>query len=123
MKRGCGAMLVSGFVLAALAGYATEPVGRLPQQESAPLPQLEAARTRADHEAIAAWYEREAASAEGRAAAHRRMRDAYALPDPRYSNAAFVEHCENLILRYQQTAESNLALADLHRRLAGEAGQ
>ncbi len=121
MKPGFRATLVLGCVLAALAGCAIEPVERLPHQEAAPSPMLETARTRADHEEIAAWYEREAGSAEDRAAAHRRMRNAYALPEPGYGSAAFVEHCQNLILRYQQAAEGNLALAQLHRRLAGEA--
>ena len=123
VKPGFRAMLVLGFVLAALAGCAIEPVERPPHQEAAPLPMIETARTRADHEVIAAWYEREARSAEDQAAAHRRMRDAYALPDPRYGDGAFVEHCRNLILTYQQAAEDNLELAGLHRRVAEEVAE
>lgn len=67
------------FALAALAGCAAEPVGRLPRQDAASLPKIEAARTRADHEEIAAWYEREAASADRQVDVHLRMGDIYAL--------------------------------------------
>jgi hypothetical protein len=115
--------LASACALAVLAGCAAEPVGWLPQHDAAPLPRLETARTRADHEEIAAWYVREAASADQQVVAHLRMRDAYAAPDQGYGDAAVVEHCRNLILSYQQAAEDNLALAGLHRHVAEEVAE
>lgn len=123
MKRRIRAMLVLACALAALAGYAAEPVQRLAQHDAAALPKLETARSRADHEEIAAWYEREAESADRQRAAHLRMRDAYAMAEPGYGNAAVVAHCQNLILRFQQSAQDNLTLARLHRRVAEEVSE
>jgi hypothetical protein len=123
MKRRFRAMLVSACVLAELAGCAAAPVQRLAQHDVAALPKLETARSRADHEEIAAWYERKAGSADRQGAAHLRMRDAYAMADRGYDNAAVVAHCRNLILRYQQSAQDNLTLARLHRRVAEEVSE
>lgn len=117
------ATMVFAFTLVALAGCTTEPVQSLPRQAAAPLPNLETARTRAEHEEIAAWYEREAKWANEQAVAHRRMLGIYASPEPGLSSVGFVEHCENLILGHQQTAGDNLALAMLHRHVAEDVAE
>lgn len=104
-----------------LAGCASPPAQRVAQQIAAPLPRIEDARTRADHEEIAAWYDREAQAAERQWEVHLRMRDAGAPPDPIHGNEDLAAHCQNLLFSYELAAEGNLALAELHRRLAGEA--
>ena len=116
-------ILVLACSLSALTGCVTTPAQRLPQQDVVPLPKLETARTRADREEIAAWYEREAESAGLQGAVHLRMRDAYASPDTGDGNSASIEHCQNLLLSQRLAAENNLALAGLHRRLAEEVAE
>ena len=87
----------------------------------APWTKVAAARTRADHENLAAWYLQEAAAASERAAAHRKLRDGYASSPRLYDGSGMVGHCTNLISQYEEAAGENTALAELHRRLAGEA--
>lgn len=77
-------------------------------------PDAESARTRADHEQIAAWYGREAGMAADRMAAHRRMLALYVSPYPDYGNPGVTGHCANLAERYRQAAEDNRVLAALH---------
>jgi hypothetical protein len=108
-----------------LAGCATQAV-----QEREPLAQRIAnARTRADHEALAAWFEREATEARERAETHRKMGQHYErwaytyyrqVPDAGLSGG-FVRRCETLVRLHEQAAEENLALAKLHRQVAAEA--
>lgn len=102
----------------AVSGCATGefPISRAPE---APWTAAAAARTRADHEAVAESYEREAASSRERAAAHRRLRDSYA-SSGLFDATGMVGHCTNLILKFTEAANDNAALASLHRRLAGE---
>lgn len=85
------------------------------------VPNVEAARSGAEHEQIAAWYEREARDAEERAVAHRRLLTIYASPYPDYGNSGFIGHCRALIQRYEEAAEANRALAALHRAAAKSA--
>lgn len=107
-------------IVLAVSGCATGEVQKS-QTREAPWKEVAAARTRADHEELAAWYVREAESSRERAAAHRKMRDSYASSFGLYDVAGMVGHCTNLVLKYQEAANKNAALAELHRRLAGEA--
>lgn len=79
------------------------------------------ARTRTDHQELAAWYLREAESAKERAAVHRKIRDNYASSFSLYDVSGMVGHCTNLVNQYEQAAKDSAALAELHGRLAGEA--
>jgi hypothetical protein len=88
--------------------------------------QVANARSRADHEKVAVWYEQEAAAALEQARWHHRMladiyRPAYGSPyaGP-YGNPGFVRHCADLARRYEEAAEESSALAKLHRQLAAE---
>lgn len=79
---------------------------------------IEAARTRADHQEIAAVYEQHA---EGdRASAERYRALARMYERGRWKNKTAAVYCENLARIFQQAAEENLALAWEHRRLAAE---
>lgn len=112
----------------ALAGCATETVQRRQEVEQ----RIANARTSADHEALAAWFEQQAGEAAERAENHRSMGQHYvrwaSILAPNYlgpsvdtgGGAGFWQQCEKLVRLYEQAAEENRALAKLHRRVAAE---
>ena len=82
---------------------------------------IEEARTGADHQEIAAVYERQ--SKDDRYASERHSALARLYGQRQFgragvTNRAMVEHCQNLARIYQQAAEENLALAKGHRQIA-----
>lgn len=98
---------------------------------------IEAARTRADHQDIAAAYEQQAEGDRSAAERYRGLARAYerglvwsgppvgSLESIRShagnlgsQNQGLAALCENLARKYQQAAEENLALAREHRHLA-----
>jgi hypothetical protein len=91
---------------------------------------IEAARTRADHQEIAAVHEQQAEADGAASERHRGLARAYergwvwsgppvgSASSVRRENQSLVAHCENLARIYQQAAEENLALAKEHRQLA-----
>ncbi|MBI2753788.1 MAG: hypothetical protein HYX46_09795 [Betaproteobacteria bacterium] len=93
---------------------------------------IEAARTRADHQEIAAVYEQQAVVDKEAMERHRDLARAYergwvwagpsvgGVISARKVNYTLAAHCENLARIYQQAAEENLALAREHRQLAAE---
>lgn len=82
--------------------------------------QITSAKSKADHEALAAQYEQEAKDAKAKADDHREMAKAYA-------RAGFGEkhnlqaHCKTIAERYEQVAKESLAMAKIHRELAEKA--
>ena len=82
-------------------------------------PLIRNARTKADHEALAAHYEEEAKALEGKAAEHERFAQVYAgqLDSPRVKLNQ-PQHCRNLAAKYREAAAENLELAKEHHQLA-----
>jgi hypothetical protein len=83
------------------------------------------AKTAADHEAIAAYYDKESATAKGKAAEHRKLAQTYrtlAVPG-RGSLHPMENHCQQLAQTYESVAADNAALAGAHRQMAQEAAQ
>lgn len=81
--------------------------------------QVEAARTPADHEAIARAYDSKAVAAEADANGHEAMARTYkAGGAPKGNSAAMVRHCERLVTNYRAAATEYRALAAEHRKLA-----
>ena len=82
--------------------------------------QVAAAKTPADHEAIAKAYDAEAATAEAKAKAHEGMARTYGAGGgaPKASSAAMVGHCDRLMKEYSAAAVEYRALAAEHRKLA-----
>ncbi len=77
------------------------------------------AKTAADHEAIAAYFDKEAAEAQTKADNHAKMEDAYknlgtALVEKQHLD----QHCNKLSAGYAQAAKENKALAKAHRDMA-----
>lgn len=81
--------------------------------------QIEAAKTPADHEAIAASYDDEATRLEATAKEHDRMANAYrsAATKKGPDMAAMRAHCLKLAKQYADAAQENRALAAAHRAM------
>jgi hypothetical protein len=78
------------------------------------------AKTAADHEAIAEYFERQAADNETLASFHRRLGETYSQWHNSYK-VNMVQHCEKAADEYAKIAAENSALAQEHRKLAQDA--
>ena len=79
-----------------------------------------AAKTKADHEAIAAAYEAEAAAAEQKAQMHVEMAAKYREFGTKPPWSAMSSHCAQLKNQYLKTARLNRELAAEHHKLAAK---
>jgi hypothetical protein len=84
---------------------------------------IQTAKTPADHERIAAYYEQEAAEYKKKAAQHERMGNEYEMykfpiHQKGHDMAKASAHCKDLARLFSQTAEEYLSLAREHRQLA-----
>jgi osmotically-inducible protein OsmY len=84
---------------------------------------VEAAKTAADHEALAAQYDKEAADAKAKAAQHRTMGAAYkgsvAVSGGKGSGvSAMPQHCESIAKSFDEQAKMYSAMAMTERELA-----
>jgi len=87
--------------------------------------QVEAARTPADHEAIAARYDALAKEAKDEAAMHRAMAKQYQQGPNAKGNlgttaTSMAKHCENLARNFDAQAKEFEAIAKAHRQLAAK---
>jgi hypothetical protein len=86
--------------------------------------QVAAARTAADHEAIASAYEAEATAADKMASDHEAMAKAYnGATGMKGGRQAMVSHCNRLVDQYRAAATEYRGLAAAHRELAKTAGK
>ncbi len=79
------------------------------------------AKTPADHEAIAEYYDKEAAENEAKAKLHlsaAKSYEAFKSMKP----VGMANHCENLAKAFQKAAEQDKILAAAHRAMAKQAG-
>ena len=80
------------------------------------------AKTPADHEAIAAYYDQQAAAAREKAAEHRKMGESYKKAGGALAHKThFHEHCESLVRIYESAAKDYAAMAAAHRQMAKNA--
>ena len=108
--------LAAGMAAIAIAGCAASPAGPSPEEL---LSSIGAARTRADHEALAAYYAREGAFARASALEHRNMatqplgagRGSWTMP----------AHCRRLAESYAARAAEQEGMALAQRQLAARA--
>lgn len=94
---------------------------------TAPSPDLAAkiqnAKTPADHEELAAIYERDAQEALGQAKLHRQMARNYSsMLGGRALGSTMPSHCESTAQKYEAIAEEKKTLAKLHRDMAAQGG-
>ena len=101
---------------ALLVTSACAPLGKMTHDMGT---MIQKAATKADHEALATHCEQEAKALQGKAAAHRRMAQAYAKSGG-YAVATgnLPQHCESLAATYEKTEGENVELAKQHRQLA-----
>jgi hypothetical protein len=82
------------------------------------------AKTPADHEAIAAYYDKEAAEAQAKADSHSKMGEDYKKLGGAATEKVHLElHCDRLAKSYARAAKEAKALAAAHRAMAKQAEQ
>ena len=83
-----------------------------------------AAKTAADHEAIAAEFEQEAKDLEAKATLHADMARHYGMEQYAHQRKpSLKKHCENLSASLKKAAEQAREMAKLHHQLAQKAGK
>ncbi len=104
------AMSVNMGALAQAASTTTEPAD-----------QIMAAKTKADHEAIATVFDRQSESDEAMAERHLSMGKAYTnAPWIKGRSAAMFTHCKNLAKGYKASAANNAEMAKMHRAIGAK---
>lgn len=108
-------LLLIGIGLSGCAGIATTPSPALQQQ-------IETARTRGDHEGLVTYYNREAATARGKAAEHREMGKRYqATPAIGRGGTSMQAHCNAIASNFEGIAAQYDGMAASHRQMAEQA--
>ena len=79
------------------------------------------AKTPAEHEAIGAYYEKEAQEAHKKRAQHQKMSDSYATIPVLKTKTGAVAHCNTIAKKYEDLAKEYEALAKLHKDMAKSA--
>jgi hypothetical protein len=83
---------------------------------------IAAAKTPGDHEAIAAYYDKQAARAQAKADQHHKMAAAYKKLGGAVIEKMHVDqHCDALAASYEGIVKESKALAEAHRAMAKEA--
>lgn len=75
------------------------------------------AKTPADHEAIAVYYDKEAQAAQAKHAEHQKMEEWYK-KNPALNKSGFGAHCNIIASNFDKAAKEYEALAKLHRDMA-----
>ncbi len=110
-------MFAAGIVAAGLVFSVTAPVS-IAQAADVTEAQIAAARTPADHEAIAAAYDAEAKAADEMAVNHESMAKAYKSAGAKGGAQSMASHCGRLVTQYRAAAREYRALATEHRAMA-----
>jgi hypothetical protein len=84
---------------------------------------IAAAKSPADHEAIAKAYEADATSLEKMAAMHKNNGETYAQPGGKPWQAGQAKHCKSVASDLADAAKEERALAAEHHKIATAAGQ
>lgn len=96
----------------------------LPASADVPDPAtIQAAKTPADHEAIAKAYEAEAASLEKMAAMHKNLGETYGQAGGKPWQSAQAKHCNSVAAELAAAAKEERALAAEHKKMATAQGQ
>ena len=114
-RRMAAVLLLAGAALSGCAGLVTAPSPALQQQ-------IEAARTRADHEALARYYDGEVANARAKVAEHRKMATGYqGMVSGGRGGGSMPAHCYAIASSYEGIAAQFEGMAASHRQMAEQA--
>jgi len=113
-RRIAAVLLLAGVALGGCAGFSTSPSPALQQQ-------IEAARTRADHEALAKYYTAEAATARAKVAEHRKMATGYQGMIAGGRGGGMAAHCNAIAAQYEGIAAQYEGMAAGHKQMAEQA--
>ena len=113
----CNSIFAAGIVAAGLVFSVATPVSSA-QAANVSEAQIAAAKTPADHEAIAAAYDAEAKAADEMATNHENMAKAYKSAGAKGGTQSMVSHCGRLVTHYRAAAQEYRALATEHRAMA-----
>lgn len=110
------------FAAASLLAVAPAQAGDGADGPAVSAARIEAARTPADHEAIARSYDEEAAGLERKAQAHEAMARTYRSGGgtPKGHGPSMTSHCDRLVTQYRGAAQEARALAAGHRAAAAD---
>ena len=114
-RRMAAVLLLVGAALSGCAGLSTVPSAALQQQ-------IETARTRADHEALMANYNQQAAKARATAAEHRQLAKTYqASPPITRGGGSMSAHCNAIASSFEGIAAQFEGMAAGHKQMAEQA--
>ena len=85
------------------------------------LRKIESARTRSDHEGLAAYYAQQAAAARASAVEHRKMATTYTTMFAGGKGPSMSSHCNAIVEKQEAVAIEYEAMAAGHRQLAEQA--
>lgn len=109
-------LLLAGVALGGCTSLSTAPTPAVQRQ-------IQAARTRADHEALVKYYEGEVAAARAKASEHRELGRQYeATPVVRGGGGGSMQtHCNSVAASFDQIAERFAAMAAEHHSMVAQA--
>ncbi len=110
--------ILAAVALATAAFFACDASAATPPAREFDPVAITAAKTKADHEAIAAAYDAEAAAADRKIKLHEAMLSRYQTPGGKPYMAAMANHCKALIKEYTEAAKHKREMAAEHRRIA-----
>lgn len=111
-----GGLLIGPFVLISFVRSADPPPSMEQLEEM-----IVTAKTKKDHEALAAYYEAEAKALELKAEQHQKLAKGYE-ESGGYEKikGAMLQHCNAMIRKFGEAADEYLALAKMHHQMAEE---
>lgn len=114
-------LLGTALALSACAERAARPEGEHRRGHHLSLEQaVKQAKTPADHEAVAARYERKANKLLKSSRYHERLAETYARTDNPKMAADSARHCRAIAQKFKEAAEEMKAMAKMHREMAAQ---
>jgi hypothetical protein len=107
------------FALLTVGSFSSLPVGSATEEKSIEQ-MITGAQTPADHEAIAAFYTKQAQEAQKKADEHKKMEEWYQ-KHPALNKSGFSSHCGLIARNYQTVAKEYEDLAKMHKEIAKSA--
>jgi len=112
-------LIFGAALVALLAAFSLPTISAFAKHEMGMPEMITAAKTPAEHEKLAAHYEREAKAARAKAEEHKKMADAYRKAGgPLIEKLHFDQHCDALVKSYTSMADDLEALAKAEHEAA-----